>query len=735
MIKYFFILVFLIPFHFVFSQKENIADLLKKLKTEKVTINRIDLMLEISQIYIDSDSVSFFKQIQNVKNLLDLNKYSKGQGEYFYSIGSYYYAKGKYITSNTYYQNALEVFKSIPIQKRVADSYTCIGINYSESSMFEKSINPLINAEKIYEAIHDTTGLIQSDINLGANYGDIQLNSKAKKYYLKALELSLKVKDKESAAYCYSNLGVQEKKEGNLDKALEYYIKLESYSEQTSNEYLLGLSYINMSNLFLCKDDPFKAYQIIQKYFKLYKNSTDPSVLYFGYSVLGNTEIDMGKIPLGITHLKFALEKANEVNSGSKIRTTSDNLALAYEKAYDFKDAYHFKKMAYQLSDSIFKAENMKQLTEMETKYQSEKKEQQIHVKQLEIDKKDKEVKQQKLIIYGVICILLIIIFFSGMLFRLFKQKKKANIELSIKNFDIQQKNEEILAQRDEIQAQRDQVVNQRDTIATQQKKITDSILYASRIQNAVLPPEESFIHLIPEHFVLFKPRDIVSGDFYWVHQQESRIYLAVADCTGHGVPGAFMSMMGVAFLNEIITKHQNPSAGEILNYLRNNVIRSLHQTGKSGEQKDGMDISLCIIDKNSNQIEFAGANNPLYIVKSEKLKDKSEDLLAFDFQLLEIKGDKMPIGIYASEEKSFTTKNYSVNSGDMLYLFTDGYADQFGGTSGKKFMYSKLKQLFIEIKDKPVSQQKNILEHTIEIWMADHEQIDDILVIGVRIV
>ena len=712
----------------LFSQKKDKTTLIKNINKEHNPIKKINLMIDLTYNYLDSDTTNFIKLMKDIESYSISNNYFKGLGEYYYRFGDYYYKKGKYKISITNYRKSIPYFQKISNKKRVADAFTCIGVNYSELTMYNDAIEPYINSEKLYQEIHDTTGLIQSLINLSANYDDIKLNEKAKKYINKALELSLKQKDFESAAYCYLNLGIYEKKEGNFDKALENYIKVETYSTQCSNNYLLSHAYVNISSLFLEKKEPYKALQFANKYFRLNINSKEPSILY------------------QINSLFKAFNNAKEINTGNLIINASSNLADAYKTISKFDKAYYYIELAYNYSDSIFRADNLKQITEVETKYQTEKKEHEIEVlnknkklQTLELDKKQREIKQRNFIIYGIGLVLLIIIGFSVMLYNTLQQKRKANKLLNQKNNEIQQKNEEILSQRDEIQAQRDEVILHRDKIASQQKKITDSILYASRIQNAVLPPLENINILLPEHFILFKPRDIVSGDFYWIQQIKNRTYIAVADCTGHGVPGAFMSMLGVAFLNEIITKFNNPIAGDILNQLRINVKRSLHQTGRVGEQKDGMDISLCVIDKDKNQLEFSGANNPLYIVSSQQSvvgSQQSDCELKTEYcGLIELKGDKMPIGVYTTDDKLFNTQYYSYNTGDTFYMFSDGYADQFGGIDGKKFMKSRFKKFLLEINNLSVNEQQKQLEYNIERWMGNNEQIDDILVVGVRFV
>ncbi|MCK5169988.1 MAG: response regulator [Bacteroidales bacterium] len=277
-----------------------------------------------------------------------------------------------------------------------------------------------------------------------------------------------------------------------------------------------------------------------------------------------------------------------------------------------------------------------------------------------------------------------------------------------------------IMKQGDKIAEQKYKIKIQHDIVQKQNKKIEDSILYAKRIQSAVLPPNRFIQHLLSEHFIFYKPRDIVSGDFYWTKQVDDKIFIAAADCTGHGVPGALMSMLGITFLNETINKTPNIHANEILNELRIHIISSLRQTGSSGESRDGLDIALCIIDHEKRKLEYAGANNPLYLIRNN--------------QLLETKADKMPIGIHRKAKESFQNHIIKLQKDDLVYLFSDGFVDQFGGEDGRKFLSTNFRKLLIDNRSQTLNDQKIILEKTFEEWKGDRKQLDDILVIGFKI-
>jgi serine phosphatase RsbU (regulator of sigma subunit) len=285
-------------------------------------------------------------------------------------------------------------------------------------------------------------------------------------------------------------------------------------------------------------------------------------------------------------------------------------------------------------------------------------------------------------------------------------------------------------------------VKNQLEEIMTQNIEITESIIYARKIQKAVLPPDSLFEQYFKEYFILFKPKQIVSGDFYWLVEKHNHIYISVADSTGHGVPGAFMSLLGISFLNEIINKQELLRANQILDRLRLHIIDSLRQTGKAGGSKDGMDMSLCVINKETKQLEYAGAYNPIFIIR----KNSEEEKVCFDnnsikveqtdlHTFIHVKPDRMPVGFdYRSEGHSFSNQLLKLNEGDTIYMFSDGYADQFGGESNKKYSISRLKSLLLDIQAEKLEEQNNILDDMLENWKGKYAQIDDILIIGFKI-
>ncbi|MDX2173711.1 MAG: SpoIIE family protein phosphatase [Bacteroidota bacterium] len=311
-----------------------------------------------------------------------------------------------------------------------------------------------------------------------------------------------------------------------------------------------------------------------------------------------------------------------------------------------------------------------------------------------------------------VLTVAIFCIFLIRTRYRLTINEIRIRLQLEKSNQIIEQEHALVLEQKVEIS-------QQKDILEHKNKEITDSINYAKRIQSAIIPVESRFNAFFKESFVLFKPKDIVSGDFYWIIEHNSFIYYVTADCTGHGVPGGFMTMMGISFIEDIIENNHDVDAAEILNILRDKIITTMRQTTIGQENKDGMDVTLCKVNLSTLEMNYAAANNSFFIIRDNKL--------------LEFKADKQPCG-YFPEPKPFTSHTIKLQKDDFIYTFTDGYADQFGGPKGKKFLYKQFEELLMKNHKLPADFQKNELSNAIVNWMGKEEQVDDILVIGVKI-
>jgi serine phosphatase RsbU (regulator of sigma subunit) len=326
---------------------------------------------------------------------------------------------------------------------------------------------------------------------------------------------------------------------------------------------------------------------------------------------------------------------------------------------------------------------------------------------------KEKQLKDEKLARQFAVGIgFLMLLAAASILFGLISTRKK--------NQKLAESKQQIEMINSDLEIKNAEVLKQKDIIEQKNQSITDSIQYASRIQTAVLPPVSFLSDWGIDNFILYKPKDIVSGDFYWGVEKNEKIILAAGDCTGHGVPGAFMSMLGHAFLDEIISTKEPENAADILNLLRDEIINALKQKGTTGEAHDGMDISLVILDLKAGKLDYAGANNPLYLIR--------------DGKMIQYKADRMPIGIHVTSITPFTNLSVEIRKDDYLYLFSDGYADQFGGPNGKKYMYKPFQDLLLKHHEKPMELQKEILDNTFGKWKNNREQVDDVLVIGLHI-
>lgn len=734
---------------------EQIGDSYNNIGTIHFHWGELNLAVEAMQLAID-----YYKKIDDKEGLA--NSYN--------NLGSVHLEQGNIDQANAYYEQTLAIKKQSGNNKDVAACLTNIGNVYENKGKNETAMQYYEQALELTKQQKDTTTTAHALSNMGLIYQKWGKNQQALLKMNEALQLYTHQNNTQGIANIMNNIGSIYFELGNFDKALEYYKQSLGINGKLNNKSGIASCYYNIAGVLDAIDDYKQAKNFYEKSLAIKHELSDEQGIADAYNSLGNTFANLNLFDSAQVYYNMALKKKQEINEiqglaniyqniGALKETTGDkdNAILYYKKALELdrmlsnslgmaqsmqrigtiyknkqenaKALYYYKQsqeialkgqfnkilmsnysylaelyrtasnyekaLEYQLEysalrDSIYNsnnqkliAENQKIIEEIRTKYESEKKEQKILL--LEKDRAFKRLWINSLVI-GIS----LIIIFLALLYSRYMVKHKANTLLEQRNKEIELHQQEIL----------------------------DSIFYASRIQNALLPPAHSIDSYVTNYFILNRPRDIVSGDFYWINKIDSHVYIAAADCTGHGIPGAFMSMLGISLLNEVVSVHKNLSTGEILNRLRKQIILSLHQKSDN-IVKDGMDIALLKINWENLEMQFSGAHNPLFIVRNNKV--------------IEYKSDKMPIAIYFRLD-DFNTQHIKIEKGDRLYLFSDGFVDQFGGLQGKKFMKKNFKELLIKTSMLSISEQKKAIEDSLDRWMGEKEQVDDILVIGIEV-
>ncbi len=499
--------------------------------------------------------------------------------------------------------------------------------------------------------------------------------------------------------------------ENNYKTALQNYEKEYKIIEKQGSSETIMKAAFNIAALSRRLQKNKESAEFYEKALQLAEKSNDLHVKRQIYQALAEVYSDMNKHNEALKYFRLYMKMEGQARE-QKIKILNSQYHTIKKEKDETVSELNEKKQELNIAEK-----REKQLAEDTT--QKAHKIEELHVETKEkdqvIEKKEEEVAKQRRLIFTLLAFFIIIAVFSFLVYWQFRQKKQAYKQL-------ERQNKEIIAQKM-------QIVQHRDKITKQNEEITASIRYAKRIQQAVLPKKELTDQVLQEFFIFFAPRDIVSGDYYWITKIKNKTIIAVADCTGHGVPGAFMSMLGVAFLNEIVNKQNLTEPDAILNQLREQVIESLQQQGKKHEAKDGMDIVIVTIDREAGELQYSGANSPIYLIRKTKEGTDSTDA----YSLTQIKGDKMPVSIYI-KMRPFSKHVLDVKKNDSIYMFSDGYADQFGGEKGKKFKYKSFKDLLLSIQDKKMQEQKNVLEETFKKWKGDYAQVDDILVIGIKI-
>lgn len=639
------------------------------------------------------------------------------------------------------YLRCIEIQKSINDKWGIATSLNNIAATLENKGNIQRAIDYYSLSLKIRSEINDKPGMADCFNNLGLVFQDQREYSKAKEYYLQSMKIRDEIGDKVKLAVSLNNLGLLHQNQNMLDSALFYYKKSMKLKEETGDIPGIAYSLNSIAGVFYIHGNFDSCRVYYNRSLSICEETGDKYWIADNLYGLGLLERTEGNNKAAEELLDRSFKISEELGYPESIVKSAEILSKIYEEKGDYKASLNYHKQLSEMKDSIRNAGTEKAAIRQGIKYEYEKS---LLEKQKEQEIKDaiakEEKRQQRIVLYSVILILLLLAAFTVIIYNRLKVTRKQKKIIEQHKSELEDKNEELFLQNEEIMAQRDKIEQQKEIVEEKNKEITDSINYAQRIQKAFLKSDQPLFDELPEHFILFRPKDIVSGDFYWIHTNDSFIYFAVADCTGHGVPGAFMSMLGIAFLNEIVSGNTSLSPNQILNLFRSKIIHELSQQSGTGSSKDGMDISLIRVHKDSGLVEWSGANNPIYIVRqngedsfsSESLSEVNTHLGSTGNSLYEIKPDKMPIAIYVKMDP-FTNHNIRIEKGDIIYLFSDGFADQFGGDKGKKYKYKPFKEFLLSISSKNSQDQKSLLSDEFENWKGSFEQVDDVCVAGIR--
>ena len=721
------------------AQNQKEIDSLERLLPNAKDTTRVNIL---SDLCLDYEFVDADKSFRYGQDALALGKkigHKRGLANAYTNLALLLEDRSEYDKCGNYLQTALKLYQELGQQTDIAQAYTNLGVMCDYKGDYEKAIDYYNKGLDISYKINDDKGISGTLYNLGIIYSNRGDYSKALENWNKALPIFEKTKEKEGISSVYLSMGVVYKRQGNFDKAIQHYSLALKLAEEIGEKRLLSDIYNNFGVAYLeDKKDFVKATEYFQKSLEISMSLNDTQGTAVNLFNIGDAKKEQKQYDEALDYYFKALKSFDYVGDKLGSAKADNHIANAYKEKGDYKKCIEYSDKAIALNaemklkddlvddyavladgyslmgdypnafrthvlysnmkDSVLNESNNKQILEMQSKYETEKKEKEIELLKQKEEIQNSELKNKRIVLYAVIGALFLLFILSLAVYSRYQIKQKANVKLEEQNSEIQL---------------------QKTIIEERNKDITDSIKYAKRIQEAILPSVESIREKLPETFILFKPKDIVSGDFYFYKELKNNLsVIAAVDCTGHGVPGAFMSIVGYNALNQCVNEFGLSAPAEILDQL-NTLVSDNFQNNQT-DVKDGMDISLCTIDRSKNILQYAGAFNSLYLVRDESLQ--------------ETKADKIIIGNTSAGGKSFTNHSIDLKKNDMIYLFTDGYADQFGGPKGKKIKYKFLQEYLCTISTKSIEEQHRLLDAAIEDWRGSLEQVDDICIIGVRV-
>lgn len=651
-----------------------------------MSVNRLHPYVIITALFLSS--LSFYGQTDTVSINVELVKAEAAIDTNFYLAFS---------LANKTYQRSLEIGYNEGIVrslKVMADSKDYMG-DYSESQRHNFELMDY------YERANDEAGIADMNVNIGIIHYYQGNYDKSVEVMRKALGYYTHEADSEGISTCYNNIANCFADDDGWDSSLVYYFKALDIDRAMGSDYGQSLLMGNIGETYIAMEEFDKAERYLDSALSFAFKSQDEWQQSNIYTAFGDLNIQRSDYKAANRYYEQAYRLLNAINAAAELEELYESMSELYELQGDTAKALHYLKLNLAISDSLYSVESARKIAEMEVMHDIDQIEDALREKEVE-----KELQAYLFVVVAVVVGLILIIIAVIFVFTLrnARNRKRNNEKLKQINAHVEEKNREI----------------------------TDSINYAKRLQQAILPPKEVFNNNLEDSFIMFKPKDVVSGDFYWMERVGDWILFAVADCTGHGVPGAMVSVVCSNALNSATREFNLIEPAEILEKTKEQVIETFERSGKN--VRDGMDISLCAFNPETKVMKWAGANNPVWIISDSELPSADRAMRDNEGRVLnDFKASRQPVGKYETDE-AFRQQEFQLRAGDMIYLLSDGYQDQFGGAGSKKYKAKQLKEFLLGVCQERMNRQRELLTAEFDRWKGDIEQVDDVCVIGVRV-
>jgi serine phosphatase RsbU (regulator of sigma subunit) len=681
---------------FFAAAQSSTADLIKRLSGTMADTARVNLLNKIANRLDDVRDTTEVRYAKQALTLAQQINYTYGEATAHLMLGFAEENHSNFPGAIQQHQKALALYESIGEKTGQAKALGNMANNEYHLGDYSAAAGHALKSLRLYEEVHYPSGIYGMSLALGNIFLQQKNFDGARQEYRRALDVSRAsfTKDQLYEARALANLGNVFSMKQEYDSAAFYYVHADTVFERQMprSSYEVAVCSNNLGSVRQAQKLFSEADFLYRRSLRLRRIMGDSAGVASVYDNLGGLANDQGKTDSSLYYYRSALQLAYINQSKSQRLTCYEGLAetFANPKLARFDSAYYYLDRARTLADTVNGEESVNVVNQLKARYDAEKQQHAIDLLESQrLTDKANSARNVALLSIGILALLAI----TGVMVYRYRVKQRAADTLERKNLEI----------------------------TLQKKEITDSINYAKRIQESILPPDHTVRKLLPTSFIFYEPKDIVSGDFYWIEELDGKIIFAAVDCTGHGVPGALMSVVGFNLLNQAVNERHLTKPSDILQHLDYGVNKLLRQSDADNTVKDGMDLALCTLDLNTRIIQYAGVFNPLYIIHKGELR--------------EIKADKFPIGLNVDGKvDDYTNHTIQLEAGDMIYIFSDGYADQFGGPTGKKYKYNQLRQFLLSVHMHSPEEQRRLISEQFHSWKGRYEQIDDVLVIGVKL-